>query len=148
MTESSDNVVRVEVENIGQNTRILHDASGRMVQVPPNASAVLLVPRRQYNDLRASNQISVRVTDKELTGNRAQPVKKKPAPAPKEPENPVVAETAASLLARVQSDDISYRDFVEAARATLGDEFPASPAQPKKRQLIALLEKRAEAEKE
>lgn len=146
-------VIRAKVTNIGNSLRIIPDVDGRAVSITPGSEAVFLVSGRQFRDLVKSSRIVVEETDAEIT-NRA--VDKKPRPKPQpDPEgddgvdgsdgadgNEGEAKMTAAELLEMQSD-MTYREFVEAAREVLGDEFPDHPAQPKKKDLVELLEARA-----
>ncbi len=143
-------VIRAKVTNIGNNLRIIPDVDGRAVSVTPGSEAVLLVSGRQFRDLVKASRLAIEETDEEIT-NRA--VDKKPRPKPQPQQQGEAARegsdgavgnegeakmTAAELLEK--QGDMTYREFVDAAREVLGDEFPDHPAQPKKRDLVALLE--------
>lgn len=148
-------VIRAKVTNTGNSLRIIHDVDSKMVTIPPMSSAVLLIPDRQFRDLVKSKNVKVEVSEEELTAGRAKPRPPKPSKEPKGSagtdgnEGNAGSEgtlSAKSVLDKLESGDLPYRELVEQAKIVLGDEFPEHPAQPKKRDIVELLEARAAKE--
>lgn len=148
---NSPDVVRVKILNTGMGSRIIPDVDGKSVTLTPGSEAVILVSTRQFRDLVKSSNLSVSETNEDVTGRAVE--KKQPAgeAGAQGQDGPVGNEgearpTATGVLAKLEADGLTYRELVDAAKEVLGDEFPEHPAQPKKREIVELLEARREKE--
>lgn len=127
---------KIRVTNHRLSPRVLYDANGRGVVVPPNGSAVLFVSERQERDLSKSKYMSVEsVADGDIDDVPQPP---KQMNAPEAPQEEVVLGYQQLIDA---AGDMTYAEFLRNAKVTLGDDFPTGRAggQPKKAELMRVL---------